>query len=128
MKFVRFDPPGTLCHHEAVFDLLQKDQPGRFINVGCGQGSIAGKLIARGWRGIGVDFSPDSIEAARRELAAEIASDEMKVVQGDVLRMTGETLGECDLSMAMMVIEHVEDDVGFVRHLGGPWCGPAAWS
>ena len=63
MKFVRLDPPGTLCHHEAVFDLLQKDQPGRFIDVGCGQGSIAGKLIARGWRGIGVDFSPDSIEA-----------------------------------------------------------------
>jgi 2-polyprenyl-3-methyl-5-hydroxy-6-metoxy-1,4-benzoquinol methylase len=118
MKFVRLDPPGTLCHHEAVFDLLQKDLPGRFIDVGCGQGSIAGKLIARGWRGIGVDFSPDSIEAARRELSAEIASDRMKIVQGDVLRMTGETLGESDLSMAMMVIEHVEDDVGFVRHLG----------
>jgi 2-polyprenyl-3-methyl-5-hydroxy-6-metoxy-1,4-benzoquinol methylase len=118
MKFVRLDPPGTLCHHEAVFDLLQKDQPGRFIDVGCGQGSIASKLIARGWRGIGVDFSPDSIEAARRELAAEIASDKMIVVQGDVLRMSGETLGESDLSMAMMVIEHVEDDVGFVRHLG----------
>ena len=118
MKFVRLDPPGTLCHHEAVFDLLQKDQPGRFIDVGCGQGSIAGKLIARGWRGIGVDFSPDSIEAARRELAVEIASDKMKIVQGDVLRMTEETLGESDLSMAMMVIEHVEDDVGFVRHLG----------
>lgn len=118
MKFVRLDPPGTLCHHEAVFDLLQNDRPGRFIDVGCGQGSIAGKLIARGWRGIGVDFSTESIEAARRELAPEIAADRMKVIQGDVLQMTVDNLGQSDLSMAMMVIEHVEDDVGFLRHLG----------
>jgi 2-polyprenyl-3-methyl-5-hydroxy-6-metoxy-1,4-benzoquinol methylase len=119
MKFVRLDPPGTLCHHEAVFELLRQERAGRFVDVGCGQGGIARKLIARGWSGIGVDFSPDSIAAAERELADEIAAKRLRILQADILTLAPESLEPSDLGMAMMVIEHVEDDVNFVRHLGG---------
>lgn len=118
MKFVKLDPPGTLCHHEAVFEQLRGERPGRFIDVGCGQGSIARKLIARGWNGVGVDFSPDSAAAARSELADEIAADRLRIVQADILQLAPDSLGPSDLGMAMMVIEHVEDDVNFLRHLG----------
>jgi ubiquinone/menaquinone biosynthesis C-methylase UbiE len=87
MKFKRLVPPVTLCHRAAIFDRPQDDRPDRFIDVGCGQGSFAAKLISRGWRRIGVDFSPDSIATVRPDLEPEMTADRMKAIQGDVLHL-----------------------------------------
>jgi SAM-dependent methyltransferase len=41
--------------------------PGRALDLGCGTGTTALYLAARGWDVVGVDFAPNAIHRARRE-------------------------------------------------------------
>ena len=51
---------------QPVLDLL-KVQPGEFIlDLGCGDGTLSKKIIDLGAKVIGVDASPDMVEAAAR--------------------------------------------------------------
>jgi len=112
---IRLHPPGTWCSHQTVFDLLRRPLAGKtFVEVGCGAGYLAAKLCAAGMTGFGVDFSSLAIEAARRNLAAEIARGQIRVHQGDIADTDS---APADLCLSMMVMEHVQDDAGFVRTL-----------
>lgn len=46
---------------------LDRSQPGRALDLGCGTGTNAITLTRRGWRVTGIDFSPKAIAAARRK-------------------------------------------------------------
>ena len=48
-----------------VVDLLAPRPGERILDLGCGDGVIAGKLMERGCRVVGVDLSPEFIEAAK---------------------------------------------------------------
>ncbi|MEP7059817.1 MAG: class I SAM-dependent methyltransferase [Actinomycetota bacterium] len=61
--------------------------PGRALDLGCGTGTNALYLAARGWEVIGVDFSPLAISAARKKLAGR-AEMRASFILADVTRLT----------------------------------------
>ncbi len=72
------------------FDLLSRvgaDDPGFVADLGCGPGNLTAVLAARwpGARVLGVDSSPEMIEAARAELAAP----EAKAAEGAAAQAAG---------------------------------------
>lgn len=117
MRFVRIDPPGTHCHYAALWDFL-RDAPARtFLEVGVGSGKLARLLVGRGLRGYGIDASDDAVTLAGSELQREIADGRFMLMGSDLLDTGASTFEPVDLGLSMMVMEHVEDDVGFLRSI-----------
>ena len=113
---VRLDPPGTLCTNHAVIELVARAAPRTFFEVGIGMGSLSLALCKRGLTGVGIDFSKSAIEEAGHALAPFIAVGKYRIVEANF--MTMEPPREVfDLALSVMVMEHVEDDVAFARHL-----------
>jgi trans-aconitate methyltransferase len=50
---------------EAALDLLDPRPGERILDVGCGEGTLTGKIIERGASVLGVDSSPEMVEAAQ---------------------------------------------------------------
>jgi SAM-dependent methyltransferase len=117
MKMIRLDPPGSFCQIQAVCDRL--DPRGRtFLDVGCGAGSLARELCRRGLTGTGIDLSAAAVRIAGQTLAPDLAQGRFRLLQAD-LRDLGPDLGKVDVALSLMVMEHLEDDVGFIRSLVG---------
>ena len=116
MTLVRIDPPGQWCSYEAVFDAIKKCGGHSFIEVGVGAGMLSRPLCDRGFTGLGVDFAPEAVRLARQNMADHIESGRYTVVEEDIVHMRphGERYS---LGVSMMVMEHVADDVGFVRRI-----------
>jgi SAM-dependent methyltransferase len=116
MKFVRIDPPGSWCSYEAVMEMLRATGGKTFLEVGCGPGDLSLKLCKEGWQGLGIDFSAQAIQQAKANLSEYLESSRYRLVEGDIsdLDSNGEKF---DVGLSMMVMEHVEDDVGFLRKL-----------
>lgn len=51
----------------AAMDLLSVPAGSLVVDLGCGNGRLTPELVARGYRAIGVDDSPDMLEVARRD-------------------------------------------------------------
>lgn len=118
MKLIKIDPPGSWCHYEAVMEMIRRIRGrGRtFMEVGCGAGDLSLRLCREGWKGIGVDSSSQSIERATETLAEYLATGKYRLIQRDIFAL--EDLGEkVDVGLSMMVMEHVEDHVGFLRKI-----------
>jgi trans-aconitate methyltransferase len=49
----------------AVLELLDPQPGERILDVGCGEGTLTGQIVARGATVVGVDSSPDMADAAR---------------------------------------------------------------
>jgi SAM-dependent methyltransferase len=114
MQYVKIDPPGTFCTYEALRDALKSRGGRRFLDVGCGAGVISQLLCDTGMEGVGVDFSERALEVARRTLADEVAAGRYQLHHSDV-RDLGDDFAKVDLAISFMVMEHVEDDVGFLQ-------------
>ena len=114
MRFIRIDPPGTLCTYEALRDLVKRAKAKSFIDIGCGDGGASKLLCSLGMTGTGIDFSPPAIEKCRQTLRIEIESRRYVLIEADATAL-GRDLPACDMGVSVMVMEHVEDDVGFVR-------------
>ncbi len=114
MKFVPIDPPGTWCTYGAVRDVAKRTRARSFIDVGCGGGGVSRLLCSLGMTGIGIDFSPLAIHTAKQALQREIQNGKYQLLEGDAATMNP---APADLCLSVMVMEHVEDDVGFVRTL-----------
>jgi trans-aconitate methyltransferase len=52
---------------EPVLDLLNPQPGERILDLGCGDGALTEKIIARGTEVVGVDASPDMVAAAQRK-------------------------------------------------------------
>ncbi len=118
MKLVNIDPPVTFCIKEALRDALKGRPAGTFLDVGCGGGGMSKLLCDAGWTGTGIDFSEPALKVAEAELQPYLASGGFRLHAGDVLDLPAD-FARVDLAISFMVMEHVQDDVGFVRRLAG---------
>ena len=92
---------------------LRLQRPGRFLDVGCGEGFAIKWFADRGWDAAGIDFSA----AAAKAMNPDIAD---RVDKGDLFTLlqtridNGETY---DLVWLANVLEHVLDPIGLLRDL-----------
>ena len=79
--------------HDGADDLLKMTlesvEPGRALDMGCGDGSNAVWLAKRGWRVTGVDFSRKAVQAGRRNAAAAGAEVEFIVADAAAYQPQG---------------------------------------
>lgn len=115
MKFVKIDPPGTFCTQEALRDALKERRGQTFLDVGCGGGDLSKLLCDAGLSGVGFDFSERAIEVARTVMAPYIEKGQYRLQLGDVHELPPDF--KVDLAISYMVMEHVEDDVGFIQKI-----------
>jgi SAM-dependent methyltransferase len=116
MKLVPIDPPGQWCYYEALFEAIEKCGGTSFLEVGVGAGVLSRPLCERGFTGMGVDFSPEAVQIARRGMADYLQAGRYDLLEDDIfnVRSNGRRYS---LGLSMMVMEHVADDVGFVRRI-----------
>ena len=94
---------------KVILDFIRRLPCREFLEVGCGGGDLLALLERLGYRGIGIDISPEAITVARgRVKGGAVTAEEKRVEEiGDVF----------DLAIASEVLEHCADDVGFLREL-----------
>jgi 2-polyprenyl-3-methyl-5-hydroxy-6-metoxy-1,4-benzoquinol methylase len=97
---------------------------GRVLDVGCGTGFLLERLAGRGYSGIGVDLSPESVAHASRRLAEIGASDRLSAVVGSA---NDPPEGPSDLVCLTDVLEHLEDPRACLQALARGW-RQGAWS
>ena len=112
LKFVRIDPPGQWCTHRAVQDAVARCGGRTFLEIGCGVGRLSRILCEQGMTGRGVDLSPVAVQETRDELQEFIKRGAFDVSLGDVPAAPNGTA--YDLALSLMVMEHIEDDLGFL--------------
>ena len=85
----------------AVEEYLSKVPPGaRVLDLGCGNGSMLGSFLDKGWQLVGVDISKTGIEQARKRWPG--AQFEVGDATGDL-----SSLGQFDAIYSTEVIEHL---------------------
>jgi SAM-dependent methyltransferase len=114
VRFVRIDPPGTWLQLAAILDILRRHAGGRrFLEAGCGDGRLSQALVGRGYEGAGIDLSLEALDEARRNLSEAIARGRYALHEGSIEQLPPSA--PFDFAISMMVAEHIEDDVAFVR-------------
>jgi 2-polyprenyl-3-methyl-5-hydroxy-6-metoxy-1,4-benzoquinol methylase len=86
---------------------------GRVIELGCGEGHLAGMIADRGHEVVGVDISRDKIALARRLYPA------IEFFDQDIAQV-GLADGSFDTAVLAEVLEHVHEDTGQV-FLANAW-------
>jgi SAM-dependent methyltransferase len=87
---------------------------GRVLDVGCGTGFLLERLAERGYSGVGIDLSPESVEHARRRLEEIGAADRLTAMVGSAYEPPA---GPFDLIALTDVLEHLEDPRACLRAL-----------
>jgi 2-polyprenyl-3-methyl-5-hydroxy-6-metoxy-1,4-benzoquinol methylase len=89
-------PPWVGLAHTELAELVEAGelQPGRAIDLGCGEGDYAIFLAQRGFQVTGVDLSPAAITKAKAK--AHDASVEVAFLVDDLTRL-GKVVGQFDL-------------------------------
>jgi 2-polyprenyl-6-hydroxyphenyl methylase/3-demethylubiquinone-9 3-methyltransferase len=111
-----YQAPDALCSTVYIWETVRKiiGSPGpdtRILDVGCGNGAMAGRLASSGCKVVGVDLSHSGIEIARNTYPnlrfEELAADELLL----------DKLAEkpFDYVISTEVVEHLFDPKSFAR-------------
>lgn len=112
--------PGTILMHMAFFEAIASIQPGRFFEVGCGRGELMERMLKRGWRGTGLEFDEANLEHNAAVFTDAIQEKRLELVARDFQAADLVEHQDCyDLVYSTMVMEHVEDDRGFLNRMIG---------
>lgn len=84
----------------------------RILDIGCGGGLLAEPLARMGGEVTGIDLAPSSIELARNHAAETGLSIDYRIASAEDLVAGGERF---DLVCAMEVVEHVPDQMRFLK-------------
>ncbi len=87
---------------------------GRVLDVGCGTGFLLERLGGRGFSGLGIDLSPDSVALAQERLERLGVADRLSATTGSAYEPPD---GEFDLITVTDVVEHLEDPRRSLRAL-----------
>jgi 2-polyprenyl-6-hydroxyphenyl methylase/3-demethylubiquinone-9 3-methyltransferase len=88
------------------------------LDYGCGGGEFAVWLARAGWRVTAVDTSPHSMAACRLNVERSGSSKQVQCIQNSAPDYWEPLAGKkFDLILAKDVIEHIEDDVAFLKRL-----------
>ena len=93
--------------------LLGRSEPGRLLDVGCGEGFVLADFASRGWDVAGMDFSIAGVEAMNPAMVPHVR-------QGDLFALLDEAISArstYDLVWLGNVLEHVLDPVGLLQAL-----------
>lgn len=101
-------PPGTILQFLYLKERLRRRTPGRFIEVGAGEGALSRVLLEAGWRGRAYDLNGDALARAATLNAGFVESGRLELVEGDWLALPPEP-GAADLVIAAMVLEHLPE-------------------
>jgi len=108
---------GARVRYHAVEQALQTvPAPASILDAGCGRGQLCFAMHRR-WpsaRIVGVDYEPELVEHCRGLHARIAARARMQFDRRTLPDRLGETF---DLITSVDVLEHVEDDVGFLTSL-----------
>lgn len=97
-----------------VFDSIAPCLFGNILEVGCGTGTFTALIASAGHRVTAVDINPSYVATAKARLATQ---DRVAVLAGDATSMSWDT--RFDTVVLLDVLEHIEDDLGFLRRLAG---------
>lgn len=105
-----------VARRRILLDLIaQAVPPGSgIVDLGCGTGTLDAVLVERGHRVVGLDPSPDALDlaqAAHPTVRFRVAAD-----PGDA----ADDLAAADLLLLLDVLEHVDDDRGFLERAVAP--------
>lgn len=103
-----YPTPSYLVKRKAILEIVEKLPEKDFLEVGCGAGDLLRVLEQKGYEGLGVDYSPEVVKFARQSLSGRVAC-EVKNIEA--------VEGEFSVVIASEVMEHHEDDVGFLKKL-----------
>lgn len=98
--------PGTILQRIYIKERLKKIKPGKFIEVGTGDGTLSQLLCSYGWRGVGYDLNKSALEIARKKNQFYIDSRQYETRNEDWLYAKPEQL--VDLVISCMVLEHLD--------------------
>ncbi len=104
--------PNTVMEGPAFIDALGSLTGSRVLDLGCGDGSTAGLILAKGAASyVGLDSSAGMIDCARRGWV----DDRVRFIHGDIEEFDL-GVGEFDVVVSRMALHHVEQlDAAFDR-------------
>jgi SAM-dependent methyltransferase len=106
-------PDSLLALHAAGYrTVIERLGPGRMLDVGCGQGFESARFLAPDRQVVGVDYSSEAVDTARRRWG----SRGLSVARTDALSL-GCATGAFDWACSSHLIEHFDDPEGHVREL-----------
>ncbi len=98
-----------------LLEIVADEQPGRLLDVGCGGGHVLTALLARGWTGVGCDFSQPMIAYARDRLQSEGWNPDL-IRQDRATALEHADSSDFDLTLCLGPLEYMSHEE-FLRSL-----------
>lgn len=104
-------PPGTILQRMYLRRRLARLRPGRFIEVGAGEGHLSALLLSAGWCGAGIEEDVASAARARQVNRRAIEQGRYEVVNASWLEPAKDARlpKDVDLIVSCMVLEHLDE-------------------
>lgn len=109
--------PGSILGWMAIKDLIKSrnDFHGSFLDAGCGEGWFSVQLLKSGFRqGVAIEPSEAAFSRAQARFSS-LATSRVKAQNCQLSQLEANLM--FDLGCAFTVMEHLEDDVQFIRDL-----------
>jgi len=104
-------PPGTILQLMYLRERLINIQPGRFIEVGPGNGEISNLLLELGWEGECYDLEPRTVQRLRERFSIQILEGRFDAKHEDFFNIDLSRISSANLIISCMVMEHLPGDL-----------------